>query len=85
MRSTVQECFPTNFYIFIVFFANKNMCGNLAVVRRRDEARLDKLARKAGSVVGTELHRLTSVAEERPTGSCLNHHCTAPSSGKGAA
>ncbi|KAI3368513.1 hypothetical protein L3Q82_025518, partial [Scortum barcoo] len=34
-------------------------------LKKKDAARLDKLVRKAGSVVGTELDSLTSVAERR--------------------
>lgn len=34
-------------------------------LRRRKAAWLDKLVRKAGSVVGTELESLTSMAEQR--------------------
>ena len=34
-------------------------------LKKRDAARLDKLVRKAGSVVGSELDSLTSVAERR--------------------
>ncbi len=34
-------------------------------IKRRDATRLDKLVRKAGSVVGVELDTLTSVAEKR--------------------
>ena len=38
-------------------------------IKKRDVSRLDKLVRKAGSVVGTELESLTSVAEQAP----VNH------------
>lgn len=34
-------------------------------IKRRDATQLDKLVRKAGSVVGAELDTLTSVAEKR--------------------
>ncbi|XP_051278345.1 uncharacterized protein LOC127375945 [Dicentrarchus labrax] len=34
-------------------------------IKKKDASRLDKLVRKAGSVLGTELDRLTSVAERR--------------------
>ncbi len=34
-------------------------------IRKRDAGRLDKLVRKAGSVVGTELEALTTTADNR--------------------
>ncbi len=41
-------------------------------IKRRDATRLDKLVRKAGSVVGAELDTLTSVAEKRIIGKMLS-------------
>ncbi len=41
-------------------------------IKRRDATRLDKLVRKAGSVVGNELDTRTSVAEKCPTPSAPN-------------
>ncbi len=41
-------------------------------IKRRDTTRLDKLVRKAGSVVGAELDTLTSVAEKRILGKILS-------------
>ena len=41
-------------------------------LKKKDAARLDKLVRKAGSVVGTELDSLTSVAERRALNKLLS-------------
>ena len=46
----------------VIFFAVACWGGN---IKKRDASRLDKLVRKAGSVVGTELESLASVAERR--------------------
>ncbi len=49
-----------------------------ALYRRRDTTRLDKLVRKAGSVVGAELDTLTSVTEKRIHGK-IPGQCPPPS------
>ncbi|KAI3352210.1 hypothetical protein L3Q82_005565 [Scortum barcoo] len=52
----------------------------LGGLKKKDAARLDKLVRKAGSVVGTELDSLTSVAERRTLKQAPVHHRQSKSS-----
>ena len=46
----------------VIFFAVACWGGN---IKKRDASRLDKLVRKAGSVLGTELESLASMADRR--------------------